>query len=166
MGLRKGFDATVSIVDGSTTKTVKTIGDIDFSEDKTKIEVVNRASRKKRSRPGMIALNFSFTVQGGTDPEDSSSFDAYNWFWEKYCTEETFSVTFTDAGGHSRTETVWCSQFNIKEPIDDLETAEVTVEIAGHEAGDAQTVAASGWTDTSSSSSSSSSSSNGEGGTP
>lgn len=157
MGLRKGFDATVSVVDGSTTKTLKTIGDISFTEDKTRIEVVNRASRKRRSRPGMIALNFSFTVQGGTDPEDTSAFDGYNWLWEKYCTESTFSVTFTDGAGHSRTETVWCSQFNISEPLDDLETAEVTLEIAGHEAGDAQSISDSGWTDNSSSSSSSSS---------
>lgn len=142
MGLRKGFDATVS----SETTVFKTIGDIQFAEDKTKIPVVNRASRKKRTRPGMYGLGFTFKVQGGTDPEDTASVDSYQWFLEKYTTEEVFPITFTDAKGNTRTEeNVWCSTFNISEPLDDLETADVTVEIAGHDETDVQEISESGW---------------------
>ena len=63
MGLKRGFDATVTVGTGSDAKTVKTRGDITYTESYTEIEVKNAASNAVRYIPGMRTAEFSMTIQ-------------------------------------------------------------------------------------------------------
>ena len=136
MGLKRGFDATVTVGTGSDAKTVKTRGDITYSESYTEIEVKNAASDEVRYVPGMKATVFDVNVQAGTDPEDTASYDAYADLRDKYETGATFPVTFTSPGGMSVTKDMLVTKWTDNDPVDGLNDATVSLKVS---AGDAST---------------------------
>lgn len=126
MSLCTGFNCSVS-VDG---KTIKTIGDVTYSQSRTEIEVKNRASDEVRYLAGLKSTSFDFTVQAGTDPEDSSSVDGYALLLDMFNNRTVAAVVFSDeSAGISKTANMICTKFEASEPLDDLATASVTLKI-------------------------------------
>lgn len=126
MSLCTGFNCTVSI--GG--KTIKTIGDVTFSQSRTEIEVKNRASDEVRYLAGLKSTSFELTVQAGTDPEDEGSVDGYSLLLDMFENQKVCSVTFADEdSGISKTANMICTKFDASEPLDDLASASVTLKI-------------------------------------
>lgn len=136
MGLKRGFDATFSVGSGQNLKVIKTRGDITYQESYTEIEVKNAASNDVRYIPGMKAVEFTLTVQGGTDPEDADSVDAYETLLAYYTAGTTFPGTFTSPGGFSRTKNFVITRWQDNDPVDGLNEASVTLRISGGTAGE------------------------------
>lgn len=136
MGLKRGFAALFQIGSGASAKTVKTRGDITYTENYTEIEVKNAASNDVRYIPGMGNVEFSVTIQGGTDPEDGDSYDAYQALLAYYSAGTTFPATFTSPGGLSRTKNFVITQWTDNDPIDGLNDATITLRISGGSVGE------------------------------
>lgn len=136
MGLKRGFDATFSVGSGQDLKVIKTRGDVTYQESYTEIEVKNAASNDVRYIPGMKAVEFTLTVQGGTDPEDADSVDAYETLLAYYTAGTTFPGTFTSPGGFSRTKNFVITRWQDNDPVDGLNEASVTLRISGGTAGE------------------------------
>lgn len=130
MGLKRGFDAVVSIGSGASAKTLLTRGDVTYEESRTEIEVKNAASDKVRYIAGMRATTFNLNVQAGTDEEDTASYDAYAALRGYYEAGTTFPVTFTSPGGLSATENMIVTSWNDQDPVDGLNEAAVTLRIS------------------------------------
>ena len=136
MGLKRGFDATVTVGTGSDAKTVKTRGDITYTESYTEIEVKNAASNDVRYIPGMRTAEFSMAIQAGTDPEDSADYDAYAALLAYYNAGTTFPITFTSPGGFTKTENFVITNWTDNDPVDGLNDATLTLRISGGTAGE------------------------------
>lgn len=136
MSLKRGFEATVSIGSGSNAKTLLTRGDVSYDEAYSEIEVKNAASNDVRYIPGMKSTTFQITVQAGTDPEDTASYDAYSELRGYYETGATFPVTFTSPGGMSATKNMIATHWVDNDPVDGLNEATVDLRVS---AGDAST---------------------------
>jgi len=131
MSLKRGFAAVFKIGSGSDEKTVKTRGDITYTENYTEIEVKNAASNDVRYIPGMGAVSFQVTIQAGTDPEDSESYDAYQALYGYFNAGTTFLGTFTSPGGFSRSKNFVITQWTDNDAVDGLNEATLTLRISG-----------------------------------
>lgn len=136
MSLKRGFEATVTIGSDDSAKTLLTRGDVSFEEAYTEIEVKNAASNEVRYIPGMKTTTFQLTVQAGTDPEDSESFDAYTTLRGYYETGETFPVTFTSPGGMTATKSMIVTHWTDSDPVDGLNEATVDLKVSAGDDGD------------------------------
>lgn len=136
MGLKRGFNASVTLGSGAEAKTVKTRGDITYQESYTEIEVKNAASNDVRYVPGMRATDYSMNIQAGTDPEDAASYDAYSALYAYYNTGTTFPLTFTSPGGFTRTRNFIITNWQDNDPIDGLNDATLTLRISGGTVGE------------------------------
>ena len=136
MGLKRGFNATVKVGTGADQKTVKTRGDVTYTESFTEIEVKNAASNDVRYIPGMRSTEFSISIQAGTDPEDSESYDAYQALLGFYNAGTTFPLEFTSPGGFTRTENFIITNWTDNDPVDCLNDATLTLRISGGTAGE------------------------------
>lgn len=137
--LKRGFDAVMTVKGsgaGATAKKVVTRGDITISSSHTEIEVKNAASNEVRYIPGMESTEFSVTVQAGVDPEDAAGYDAYDELKGFYEAGEIFEVTFTSPGGFTRTKNMIVTTWKDSDPVDDVNTAEVTLRVAAGDLGD------------------------------
>ena len=131
MSLKRGFAAVFKIGSGSDEKTVKTRGDITYTENYTEIEVKNAASNDVRYIPGMGAVSFQVTILAGTDPEDSESYDAYQALYGYFNSGTTFLGTFTSPGGFSRSKNFVITQWTDNDAVDGLNEATITLRISG-----------------------------------
>ena len=129
MGLKVGFNAALTI-DG---KAIKTIGDLTYNSSRTDIEVKNRASEDVRHLSGMRSDSITLVVQAGTDPEDPQSIDGYDLLKGVYENKMTVPVTYTSAGGFSRTKNQIVTEFSPSDPVDDLATANVTLQVSAED---------------------------------
>lgn len=136
MSLKRGFSALFQIGSGADLKTVKTRGDITYTENYTEIEVKNAASNDVRYIPGMGNVEFNVTVQAGTDPEDAADYDAYLALYNYYINGTTFPGTFTSPGGFSRTKNFVITQWTDNDPVDGLNDATLTLRISGGTVGE------------------------------
>lgn len=136
MGLKRGFNATVKVGTGADQKTVKTRGDVTYTESYTEIEVKNAASNDVRYIPGMRSTEFSISIQAGTDPEDSESYDAYQALLGFYNAGTTFPLEFTSPGGFTRTENFIITNWTDNDPVDGLNDATLTLRISGGTVGE------------------------------
>ena len=136
MGLKRGFNATVKVGTGADQKTVKTRGDVTYTESFTEIEVKNAASNDVRYIPGMRSTEFSISIQAGTDPEDSESYDAYQALLGFYNAGTTFPLEFTSPGGFTRTENFIITNWTDNDPVEGLNDATLTLRISGGTAGE------------------------------
>lgn len=144
MSLVRGFDTDVFVYSGSAWKKIHTIGDLSFTQTRTAIEVANRASNTKRVLSGMEEFNVSLTVQKGSDPEDSTGFDASAILETAYKNDQPLYFNFggtltgtTLTGG--RTECMICYEFSEDAPLDDLDTYTATLGISAKSAATADT---------------------------
>lgn len=129
MGLKVGFKAALTI----DSKAIKTIGDLTYNSSRTDIEVKNRASEDVRHLSGMRSDSITLVVQAGTDPEDPQSIDGYDLLKSVYENKMTVPVTYTSAGGFSRTKNQIVTEFSPSDPIDDLATANVTLQVSAED---------------------------------
>lgn len=124
MSLRSGFEASIKIDN----KEVKTITDITYPSAFTPIRVANRASTDVRYINGMKDNDLTFTVQAGTDPEDTEGEDMFAYLKGKHDNGQAVNVVFTDASGTASTGKAYIvNSFEIGDLVDDLETANVTL---------------------------------------
>lgn len=136
--LKRGFEATWTIKgagSNETPKTVVTRGDISYTTSKTEIEVKNAASNMVRYIPGMESTTFSVQVQAGTDPEDAAGVDAYSSLKTFFEEGEVFISTFTSPGGFTRETNMVITSWEDSDPVDGLNTANITLRVAAAEAG-------------------------------
>lgn len=139
MSLVRGFETQVFVYSGSAWKKIPTIGDLSFTQNRTAIEVANRASNTKRVLSGMEEFNVSLTVQKGSDPTDTTNFDASAVLEAAYQNDQplyfNFGGTLTNgaiSGG--RTECMICYEFSEDAPLDDLDTYTATLGISAKSA--------------------------------
>lgn len=130
MGLKRAFEASVAIKVSGTYKDILTRGDITFEESYTEIEVKNAAADEVRYLRGMAATSFQMTVQAGTDPEDTDSFDAYAALLAHNEAGTTFQLKFTSPGGVTREKSFIITNWSDANPVDGLNEATITFRIS------------------------------------
>lgn len=123
MGLKRGFDDKIYLVNGSARTELPTIGDITYGSSRTDIQVKTRASEKVRTIPGMISIPISFTVIDGTDPEDATNTNAYALLKAAYDAKTPVKMAFNN----DIVDTFSILNFETSSPVDDLKTANVSI---------------------------------------
>ncbi len=127
MGLKRGFDDKVYLVQGSTRTALPTIGDLTYGQSRTDIAVRTRASEKVRTIPGMLSLPITLTVIAGVDPEDTSGTDVYTTFKTAFDAKTPLKLAFNDGTTDEILDVFSILNFETGSPIDDLKTANVTI---------------------------------------
>jgi hypothetical protein len=145
MSIRRGFETNLYVYckpSGQSTAgwyKICTVGDIGYTQEKTAIQVKNRASIKTRVLDGMENFNVTLNLMAGTDPEDSqlngAGFDAYSVIEDAFHNSTPLFYNFggtlsngTLTGGE--TELLLCTNFTPADPIDDIATATATLGIS------------------------------------
>ena len=141
MAVNSGFSKIISCRLGN----ILAMGDWSRDASRTAIAVRTKASEEVRYILGMVERPLSLTVVAGTDPADSDSVDAYSFFKTMFESKTVESLTIDGTS-----KDYICDGFSETFPLDDLQTATVSLKLSANAA--------------SSSSSSSSSSSDGGGG--
>ena len=127
MGLKRGFDDKIYLVNGSARTALPTIGDITYGSSRTDIQVKTRASEKVRTIPGMISIPISFTVIDGTDPEDTTNTNAYALLKAAYDAKTPVKMAFNNGTTDEIVDTFSILNFETGSPVDDLKTANVSI---------------------------------------
>lgn len=155
MSILRGFETSVYIyckyAGGTTAQWYKvcTIGDLGYTQEKTAIQIKNRASNKIRVLNGMENFSIQLPIQKGTDPMDEqcsgAGFDAYSVVEESYQSDTplywNFGGTLGSGGIISGgvTELMICSNFSANDPVDDVSAATATLGISATSATTANT---------------------------
>lgn len=141
MAVNSGFSKIISCRLGN----ILAMGDWSRGSTRTAIAVRTKASEEVRYILGMVDRPITITVVAGTDPADTDAVDAYSFFKTMFesKTVETLTIDGTQ-------KDYICDSFEESFPLDDLQTASVSLKLSANAA--------------SSSSSSSSSSAEGGGG--
>lgn len=140
MAVNSGFSKIISCRLGN----ILAMGDFSRGSTRTAIAVRTKASEEVRYVLGMVERPLSITVVAGTDPADTNAVDAYSFFKTMFDNKTVETLTVDgDAKDYI------CDGFEESFPLDDLQTATVSLKLSANAA----------------SSSSSSSSSSAEGGT-
>lgn len=119
--LDTGFNDTIVCPSG----TIKTVGDITYGTQQTEIEVKTRASNTIRYLGGMVSKPISLTVVSGTDPEDASALNGYEYFKTMHTDKTTAQLTIGDI-----TDNFICTKFETAAPVDGLKTANVDLRVS------------------------------------
>ena len=130
MAVNSGFSKIISCRLGN----ILAMGDFSRNATRTAIAVRTKASENVRYILGMAEHPLELTVVAGTDPADTSSVDAYAFFRQMFDSKSVETLTFD---GESKDYI--CDGFNESFPLDDLQTATVSLKLSANAASTSNT---------------------------
>lgn len=125
MAVNSGFSKTISCRLG----TILAMGDWSRNSSRTAIAVRTKASENVRYVLGMAESPLSLTVVAGTDPADANAVDAYAFFKTMFDSKAVETLTIDGANID-----YICDGFEESFPLDDLQTATVSLKLSANAA--------------------------------
>ena len=125
MAVNSGFSKIISCRLGN----ILAMGDFSRGSTRTAIAVRTKASEEVRYVLGMVERPLSITVVAGTDPADTNAVDAYSFFKTMFDSKTVETLT-VDADAKDYI----CDGFEESFPLDDLQTATVSLKLSANAA--------------------------------
>lgn len=126
MAVNSGFSKIISCRLGN----ILAMGDWSRNATRTAIAVRTKASEDVRYILGMAEHPMELTVVAGTDPADENAVDAYAFFKNMFLNKAVETLTIDGTA-----KDYICDGFNETFPLDDLQTATVSLKLSANAAG-------------------------------